>query len=374
MAAVSDDLSETTLRQACSDLDHRLRSGERCRVEHIFADRPLLAIREEAALQLIYTEFVTREDIGQRPTPEEYLARFPTWQTRLKRQFHVHRLFRDNLTSDGGSRPADNRAEEVPKRLGSFELLSEVARGGGGGVVYRARQTGLNRIVALKVLRPEVGRKARARSRFFREAKVLAALRHPHIVAVHDLGEQGGWIWYSMDFAEGGSLNRLSLPLTKKRAVVLMRSVALTVQHVHDLGVVHGDLKPSNVLLDGDGHPMLGDFGLARTGDDTSEDGLQGFLGTPAYMAPEQFDPEGEICSATDVWALGTILFELLTGRRPFIASSIEDLQQAISEEEPPCLVESDALAWICGRCLAKDAAVRFTAAELAEGLKDILM
>src|SRR5262245_14003569 len=369
MPAAADELSESTLRQACAELDRGLRAGERCRAERLFADRPLLAACEDAALELIYTEFVAREDLGQRPTPEEYYARFPTWQGRLRRQFQVHRLFRDNLTSDTVGGTADDRDDSAPQRLGGHQLLEEVARGG-GGVVYRARQQGLDRVVALKVLRPELGRKARARRRFFREAKVLAALRHRHVVAVHDLGEQAGWIWYSMDFAEGGSLARLALPLPPRRAAGLVQVVAEAVQHAHDCGVIHTDLKPSNVLLDREGQPLLSDFGLAWVGCEGGEERRRAFAGTPAYMAPEQFDPDGDIGPATDVWALGVILYELLAGRRPFTAATLDELQRAVCQEEPPSPAGPAALEAVWRRCLVKDPAGRFaSAAELAAAL-----
>jgi hypothetical protein len=193
-ASDADVLSETVLRQACADLDQRLRTGDGHRVERLFADRPLLALSEDAAVELIYTEFVTREELGQRPTPEEYCARFPAWQGRLRRQFQVHRLFRDDLETGAESSPTEpQEIPTVPKHLGGCELLEEVARGS-GGMVFRARQQTLERTVAVKVLRPEPGRQARGRRRFSREAKLLGSLRHRHIIAVHDLGEQRGWL------------------------------------------------------------------------------------------------------------------------------------------------------------------------------------
>jgi serine/threonine-protein kinase len=238
-------------------------------------------------------------------------------------------------------------------------------------VVYRARQQTLQRTVALKVLRPEPGRKARARRRFCREAKLLASLRHRNIVAVHDLGEQRGWLWYSMDLAEGGSLAGLSSAWEARQAADLVATIAEAVAHVHGRGIIHCDLKPSNVLLDADGQPLLGDFGLAWVNGEGGET-RRGLAGTPAYMAPEQIAPGNEVIPATDVWALGVILYELLAGQRPFKGTSLEELGRVICQDEPASLQGlATGLEPVWRRCLVKEPTRRFaTAAELAHELR----
>jgi serine/threonine protein kinase len=370
----ADGTTESQLRQACADLDRRLRSGERCGAERFFADMPLLACNDDHAVELIYTEFVTREELGQQPTPQEFYARFPHWRSRLERQFQIHDLLRDNLNTDTDSDepafiapPADEaEGEDEPRRLGNYELQEEMARGG-CGVVYRAWQHGLDRVVAVKVLREDLARSRRARRQFCHEARVMASLRHRHIMPIHDIGYYRGVIYFSMDFAPD-SLARRGHDYDASASARLLETVARAVHHAHQQGVIHCDLKPSNILLDDHQEPLVSDFGLARlpTGD---EERYGPLVGTPAYMAPEQIDDRYPVCPATDVWALGVIFYELLTGERPFTAAGLVELQDLICEATPlpPQQLQQalDArLETICLRCLAKVPAERFASAE----------
>jgi serine/threonine protein kinase len=368
-AAGTTAISEPQLRQACADLDRRLRAGEPCRAESFFANSPLLASQEDWAVELIYTEFVTREELGQRPAPEEFYARFPRWKERLGRQFQVHELLRDGAAA-GALPPAPADVPCPGDRLGPYELLEEAARGG-CGVVYRAWQEGLDRVVAVKVLRPDLGRLPSARQRFCREARVLASLRHRHIMPVHDIGESQGVLYFSMAWAPGSLARHRP---GRGAAVDLLAAVARAVHHAHLQGVIHCDLKPSNILLDEEGEPLVSDFGLAQVADDG---GAADLAGTPAYMAPEQLDGRGwPTGPATDVWALGVILYELLTGRRPFAGASLFELHQAVCAAAPPpfavYLAEPDpGLEAVCRRCLAPDPGQRFaSAADLAQALQ----
>jgi serine/threonine protein kinase len=363
--------SEMHLRQACADLDVRLRAGEVCRTEQVLATQPLFASQEDWAVELIYTEFVAREELGQRPTPEEFYARFPHWRDRLQRQFQIHELLRDQLHAE--TRPAA-APEPLTGRLGQYDLIEPLARGG-CGVIYRAWQSGLERVVALKVLRPELSRVPRARQRFCHEARVMAGLRHPHIMPIHEIGECRGAIFFSMDFAAGGSLAERTSAWEPREAARLLAVVARAMHFAHQQGVVHCDLKPSNILLDERGEPLLSDFGLARLPtSDTDLDGPGQIIGTPAYMAPEQIDAETDdrIGPATDVWALGVILHEMLTGTRPFRANTLADLQQIIGSTERLHLAAVPApLARICSRCLAKGPGDRYpSAGQLAGDLQ----
>jgi serine/threonine-protein kinase len=203
-----NSVGERQLRQACADLDERLRAGESCRAERFFSLYPLLACQEEYALELIYTEFVTREELAQRPTPEEFYARFPHWRRRLERQFQVHELLRDNLgvaedTVADAAPPPPRRGPAVGQRLGRYELLEELACGG-CGVVFRAGRMGWN---APSRSRPcdRNWRRRRSDSSSVKRPGSWRA-RHRHIMPVHDISEADGVLYFSMDFAASGSL------------------------------------------------------------------------------------------------------------------------------------------------------------------------
>lgn len=377
MTLERNSICERQLRQACAEMDERLRAGEPCRAERFFSAYPLLGCHDEYALELIYTEFVTREELEQRPTPEEFYARFPHWRRRLERQFEVHDLLRDGMVpeEDDEPRPVPARAA-VGQRLGRYELLEELAHGG-CGVVFRAWQDGLERTVALKVLRPELAHSRPARQRFCQEARLMASLRHRHIMPVHEIGECEGVLFFSMDFAASGSLamriaerNRVPDPQERSADVALLLSVARAVDHAHRQGIIHGDLKPSNILIDEYHEPLVSDFGLARPAD-FKPGALSAFAGTLAYMAPELLDGS-PATRATDVWALGVILHEVLAGSRPFHGATLAEQRHIVYEGAPELPPEAaDAgLSDILRRCLAPEARDRFrSAAELADAL-----
>ena len=244
-------------------------------------------------------------------------------------------LLVEEAETGGRSPEGDLPLPELPD---DYELLEEIGRGG-MGVVYRARQRSLDRVVAVKVMRPGELQFAHALARFQREAQSLARLRHRHIVSVHEVGSAGGHVYYTMDLIEGVPLSRLLErgPLTVARTVRLLRQVASAIAYVHAHGLIHRDLKPANVLVDAVGDAHVVDFGLAR--DAAASEALTSagnILGTPQYMAPEQalgdLDRIGEAC---DVYALGAILYECLTGRAPFAGQPLVQLVQAVLNEEP---------------------------------------
>jgi serine/threonine protein kinase len=267
----------------------------------------------------------------------------------------------------------------APVTIPGYEILGELGRGG-MGVVYEARQVGLNRPVALKMILSGGHASAADLARFRTEAEAVARLLHPNIVQVYETGVHAGLPYFSLEFCSGGSLAaRLDgTPWEPNRAAALVETLARAMQAAHARQVVHRDLKPSNVLLADDGTPKVTDFGLAKRLDSGAGQTASGaILGTPSYMAPEQAGGDGKhIGPAADIYALGAILYELLTGRPPFRATTpLDTVLQVVSEEPvPPARLNSKtprALETICLKCLRKDPAKRYPTAEaLAEDLR----
>jgi tRNA A-37 threonylcarbamoyl transferase component Bud32 len=227
----------------------------------------------------------------------------------------------------------------LPAAFGDYELIEEIGRGG-MGVVYRARQKSLDRTVAIKMLLRRDLATAADLVRFRSEAEAAARLDHPGIVSIFEVGECDGHPFYSMQYIEGTTLARLLAagPLPPRDAARLLAKVADAVQAAHDRGVLHRDLKPSNILIDAAGAPHVSDFGLAKRlegHDSVTHTGA--ILGTPCYMSPEQAaGSRGDVGPTSDVWSLGTILYQMLTGRPPFQASSPMDTLLAVLEADPP--------------------------------------
>jgi serine/threonine-protein kinase len=297
---------------------------------------------------------------------------------RLER--HIDVLF-PSTDPPGDAPTAAPRAAEPP-RIPGYEVEEELGRGG-MGVVYRARHTRLDRPVAIKMLLAGPYARPEERERFLREARALAALVHPNVVQVHEVGELDGLPFFTMEHVDGGTLARklAGVPLPPREAATLAATLAVAVEAAHRRGIVHRDLKPANVLLTADGTPKVADFGLARRLDDPSGATLTGTaLGTPSYMAPEQARGQTHsIGPAVDVYALGAILYETLTGRPPFRAESpAETVQQVLHEDPaPPSRFNARvprALETICLKCLHKEPGRRYAgAAALAEDLRRYL-
>jgi TolB-like protein/Tfp pilus assembly protein PilF/predicted Ser/Thr protein kinase len=263
--------------------------------------------------------------------------------------------------------------------FGDYELLEEIGRGG-QGVVYRARQKSLNRTVALKVIGLGQWATEAHIKRFRREAEAAASLEHPGIVPIHEVGERDGSCYFSMKFIEGGQLDEVirRTPMSIRQATELIAKLARTVHYAHEHGILHRDIKPGNVLLDQKGEPHLTDFGLARLIEtESTVTGTKDVLGTPSYMAPEQAVGETtKLSKATDVYGLGAVLYQLLTGQPPFAGGTTYETVKLLLETEPrqPRLlnpkVDRD-LSAICLKCLEKDPNRRYPAAAgLAEDLE----
>src|SRR5215467_7102788 len=271
------------------------------------------------------------------------------------------------------------RVAELLGELGEYELLEEVGRGG-QGVVFRARQKSLNRIVALKVIRLGQWASKAHLKRFRLEAEAAARLEHPGIVPIHDVGERDGSCYFSMKFVEGGQLDAVAKrePMSIRRAAELIAKVARTIHYAHEHGILHRDIKPGNILLDTKGEPHLTDFGLARLVEsDSSVTHTLDVLGTPSYMAPEQaVGNNAAISSATDVYGIGAVLYQLLTGQPPFAGGATYETIRLLLDTEPrqPHLWNSKIdrdLSTICLKCLEKDPQRRYSSAvALAEDLE----
>ena len=280
-------------------------------------------------------------------------------------------------------RPADRKKSTRPAKMlgdfGDYELLEEIGRGG-QGVVYRAHQKSLNRTVALKVIGLGPWTTEAHLKRFRREAEAAASLEYPCIVPVYEVGERDGSCYFSMKFVEGGQLDDAvrRTPMTIRRAVELIAKLARTVHYAHEHGILHRDIKPGNILLDAQGEPLLTDFGLAGLveTESTITRTLE-VMGTPSYMAPEQAAGEHtKVSKATDVYGLGAVLYQLLTGHPPFAGGTSYETIRLLLETEPrqPRLlnpkIDRD-LSTICLKCLEKDRKRRYSSAiALAEDLE----
>jgi len=274
--------------------------------------------------------------------------------------------------------PSSDGEEGEIHKVGDYELLNEIARGG-MGVVYRARQVSLKRLVAVKVLLTAEFANETARKRFGREAEAAASLSHPNIVSIYEVGEHNGQPYFSMELIDGHSLAELSRenPAPSRQAAQWLKTIAEAVHFAHERGVLHRDLKPSNVLVDNQDVPHVTDFGLAKLIEPGQDLTLTGqVLGTPSYMPPEQADPKrGQATPASDVYSLGAVLYQLLTTRPPFVAETLTQTLRLVAEGEAvrPRLLNPGAprdLETICLKCLEKEPRRRYPSAdELAKDL-----
>ncbi|HEY2762356.1 MAG TPA: serine/threonine-protein kinase [Pirellulales bacterium] len=290
---------------------------------------------------------------------------------------------RATLADSNGSIPTPVvLSERALGQFGDYELLEKIAQGG-MGVVYKARQISLNRVVAVKMILSGNLATNEDIERFTLEAKAVAKLKHPQIVVIHDVGRHDEQHYYSMEFIEGRSLAEEIRrgPMAPRKAAEYVEQIARALEFAHRNGVVHRDVKPSNVLIDEQGRARVTDFGLAKhvdRGDDLTLTGQ--IIGTPAYMAPEQItNRRGEIGPSCDIYSIGALLYELLTGRPPFVAhDQFSTLLQVLDCDPQPLRQINDAvprdLETICRKCLEKDPEYRYaSAAELADDLARFL-
>ncbi len=360
--------------------------------------QPSQATDRSSLLDEVLTAYLKAVDAGEQPDRQELLARHPDLAGELQ-EFFAEQDRLDGWTGplwpvaqaargEAAQTPrteftvADSTAAPAPgatSMLGGYELLEEIGRGG-MGVVYKARQRTPSRLVALKTVRAADLASAAEVQRFKNEADLVAALDHPHIVPVYEVGEAQGCLYFSMKLLEGGSLDRqlARFSAEPKTAARLLAAVARAVHHAHQRGILHRDLKPGNILVDAAGQPHVTDFGLAKRVEVDSSLTRSGVLiGTPSYMAPEQTSGvRGAITIATDVYGLGAVLYAMLTGQPPFRGDHVLETLRQVREQEPQSpsavnpRVDRD-LATITLKCLGKEPEQRYpSAAALANDLE----
>jgi S1-C subfamily serine protease len=376
---------EEHLDRACDAFEAAWKAGRRPAIEEHLREAPEGA-REALLVELLRIELAYRRRDGEEPAPEEYRARLPGDAAMIDAVFAEAA---PAAVLPGGAAAGDTTAEpSLSPEAGSgvgpcvvvpgYEVQGLLGRGG-MGVVYRARQISLNRTVALKMILNAEHASDADRHRFRAEAEAIARLQHPHIVQIHEVGEHNGLPYFSLECCAGGSLaDRLDgTPWEASKAAALVETLARAVHAAHRKGVVHRDLKPGNVLVTEDGTLKVTDFGLAKKLDAAGHSTSGVVMGTPSYMAPEQASGKGKAVGPhTDVYALGAVLYELLTGRPPFkAATSLDTILQVISEAPPPPTrlnprVPRD-LEAVCLKCLQKDPKKRYaSAADLADDLQ----
>lgn len=365
-------------REACDRLRQRLGNSNAARVEGVLAEDPILAEDDDAILDLILVEMAGRRARGDEPSASEWEARIQEMIPTPRRREAILSLLSTEMKTLGGT-----SGEAVPPpaqrtKIGRYHVLEEIGRGG-MGVVYKARQLNPGRFVAIKMILAGDLANARDKARLRTEAEAAAKLAHPNIVQILDADTHEGLPFLVMEYVDGGTLGQMirALPQPIRWSSRLTETLARAIHAAHRCGIIHRDINPSNILMTHAGTPKLSDFGLAKfiLTDAGSQSGR--LLGTPSYMAPEQLgDGAGAVGPRTDVYALGAVLYEMLTGTPPFRGlTPMETLcQVAEGEIVPPSKLRHglpEDLETICLKCLERNPASRYDdALALADDLR----
>ncbi|MEM8732803.1 MAG: serine/threonine-protein kinase [Planctomycetota bacterium] len=356
---------------------------------------------DASSVDEVIAEYLQLAEQGRDPKRQDFLDRYPQFQQDLKDFFRLHDEFAQpesvhlaaNSTAKDGQAAKSIRkqskatsessiASNPPQFLGDYEILGEIDRGG-MGVVYRARHQRLNRIVALKLIRSGSLASDEEVERFLSEAEAAAALSHPNIVPIYEVGQINGLVFYTMAYIEGDSLAQLVAKgmMESDEAVRILHRLCNAVEYAHRAGIYHRDLKPANVLINEEGQPVIIDFGLAKVANrDQSLTATGQILGTPAYMTPELASGRVKtIGPAADVYALGAILYFLCTGQPAFSGPTPFDVLLQVLDKRPPRPSKlkkhlSRDIDTICLKALEKEPSARYqTATELGSDLQRVL-
>lgn len=300
--------------ELCADFEQKWQANQPPRIEAVL-ERALSADERQVLLaELVVLDMDYRRRRGESPTTPEYLDRFP------QDALIVQEAFEECNQPTGAFQPPS--VSQLADRFPSLEIL-ELIGVGGMGAVYKARQSGLDRLVALKILPEEFGHDVKFALRFTREARTLAKLSHPNIVSVYEFGNVGDTYYFLMEFVDGATLRDVvgSGQLEPEQALAIVPPLCDALQYAHDQGVIHRDIKPENILIAANGSVKIADFGLSRLlSSDDSRDVLTGthqVMGTPRYMAPEQLEGARGVDHRADIYSLGVVFYEMLTGELP---------------------------------------------------------
>jgi WD40 repeat protein len=372
------------------DQRERALRGERLSAEHYLRAFPAVSGDDEAAVDLVFAEYLLREELSEHPTLDEFVRRFPEHADAIRLQIELHEAVEgpdaatlhappDELDSLEMSVTAFRDPRDTYPTIAGYEVLGVLGRGG-MGVVYRAWQIDLKRLVALKMLLAGAHSPPGLLERFHNEVEAIARLQHPGIVQIHGVGEVDGLPYCALELVDGGTLSDKldGTPLPSAEAAAMAVQLARAIHVAHAKGIVHRDLKPGNVLLTAEGTPKITDFGLAKVltgGESNTRTG--DIMGTPSYMSPEQAEGRSHaVGAASDVYSLGAILYEMLAGRPPFRAATPADTIRQVVMDDPVPLSRIQPglprdLETICLKCLEKDPRRRYDSAlALAEDLQ----